>query len=302
MQLVSDTCVVYVSAVAQGLRGPGAHTRGPPTVRPPPSTSCKRPGCTEGPCTHTPVHFPHSPSPTPRLGLQGRHCDGPLWPADATHGVGARRASVARGNDPPEVRPMGTCHPCSTSWAHTAHPLHFLSRPSTDVAAWVFPTGIAGRPSRTVPSATSSLPMASFLLGAPWIWASRCVPSPRTAPPRRHPFQAYELQPSHLGGQGHISSKHDASQGRQYPPYHQSTPAHRPLTRCLCPHTPQVGLGTDVAGGYSPSMLSAVRSAVLASRVLEDGTDRYVHGAPVGQGAGAGGEGGGKGPEVRRGR
>lgn len=32
----------------------------------------------------------------------------------------------------------------------------------------------------------------------------------------------------------------------------------------------QVGLGTDVAGGYSPSMLNAVRSAVIASRVVED--------------------------------
>lgn len=30
----------------------------------------------------------------------------------------------------------------------------------------------------------------------------------------------------------------------------------------------QVGLGTDVAGGYSPSMLSAIRSAVIASRTL----------------------------------
>ena len=30
----------------------------------------------------------------------------------------------------------------------------------------------------------------------------------------------------------------------------------------------QVGLGTDVAGGYSPSMLNAIRSAVIASRAL----------------------------------
>ena len=30
----------------------------------------------------------------------------------------------------------------------------------------------------------------------------------------------------------------------------------------------QVGLGTDVAGGYSPSMLSAMRSAVLASKAV----------------------------------
>lgn len=30
----------------------------------------------------------------------------------------------------------------------------------------------------------------------------------------------------------------------------------------------KVGLGTDVAGGYSPSMLSAIRAAVLASKAL----------------------------------
>ena len=33
--------------------------------------------------------------------------------------------------------------------------------------------------------------------------------------------------------------------------------------RCL-----QVGLGTDVAGGYSPSMLNAMRSAVLAAKAV----------------------------------
>ena len=31
----------------------------------------------------------------------------------------------------------------------------------------------------------------------------------------------------------------------------------------------KVGLGTDVAGGYSPSMLSAMRAAVLASKSLQ---------------------------------
>ena len=30
----------------------------------------------------------------------------------------------------------------------------------------------------------------------------------------------------------------------------------------------QIGLGTDVGGGYSPSMLSAVRNAVIASKAL----------------------------------
>ena len=30
----------------------------------------------------------------------------------------------------------------------------------------------------------------------------------------------------------------------------------------------QVGLGTDIAGGYSPSILSAMRNAVIASKAL----------------------------------
>ena len=38
----------------------------------------------------------------------------------------------------------------------------------------------------------------------------------------------------------------------------------------------KVGLGTDVAGGYSPSMLSALRSAVVASKAL-----RMQHLAPA---------------------
>ena len=33
-----------------------------------------------------------------------------------------------------------------------------------------------------------------------------------------------------------------------------------------------------MAGGYSPSMLSAVRSCVIASRVLEDGVEEWRHG------------------------
>lgn len=39
----------------------------------------------------------------------------------------------------------------------------------------------------------------------------------------------------------------------------------------------QVGLGTDIAGGYCPSILSAVRHTVIASRCLEEGTDNYRH-------------------------
>ncbi len=38
----------------------------------------------------------------------------------------------------------------------------------------------------------------------------------------------------------------------------------------------KVGLGTDVAGGYSPSMLSALRSAVVTSKAL-----RMQHLAPA---------------------
>lgn len=34
-----------------------------------------------------------------------------------------------------------------------------------------------------------------------------------------------------------------------------------------------VGLGTDVAGGFSPSILSAVRAAVMVSHMLQDGVD-----------------------------
>ena len=37
----------------------------------------------------------------------------------------------------------------------------------------------------------------------------------------------------------------------------------------------KIGLGTDVAGGYSPAMLSAIRSAVTSSRMLQDGVDKF---------------------------
>lgn len=45
---------------------------------------------------------------------------------------------------------------------------------------------------------------------------------------------------------------------------HGALPVKQLLQRGL-----KVGLGTDVAGGYSPSMLSAVRAAVLASKCLQ---------------------------------
>lgn len=47
-----------------------------------------------------------------------------------------------------------------------------------------------------------------------------------------------------------------------------------------------MGLGTDVAGGYSPSMLVAVRSTVIASRVLFDGVDRWKLGEECGESVG----------------
>jgi guanine deaminase len=43
-----------------------------------------------------------------------------------------------------------------------------------------------------------------------------------------------------------------------------------------------VGLGTDISGGPSPSILAAASSAVAASRVLEDGVDATVAGAERG--------------------
>ena len=64
-----------------------------------------------------------------------------------------------------------------------------------------------------------------------------------------------------------------------------------------------MGLGTDVAGGYSPSMLSAVRTAVVASRALHDGTDNYRHGhdgRDNDDGGNEEGEGGGGGGREKR--
>jgi guanine deaminase len=45
-------------------------------------------------------------------------------------------------------------------------------------------------------------------------------------------------------------------------------PLHRMLTRGV-----HVGLGTDIAGGASPSILENARHAVIASRILESGVD-----------------------------
>ncbi|KAJ9447729.1 Guanine deaminase [Diplonema papillatum] len=65
--------------------------------------------------------------------------------------------------------------------------------------------------------------------------------------------------------------------------------AHCPLSNCFFAHGAlrlhevifdfgvKVGLATDVAGGYDPSMLSAIRHAVTTSLLLNHGTDSYVH-------------------------
>jgi guanine deaminase len=45
----------------------------------------------------------------------------------------------------------------------------------------------------------------------------------------------------------------------------------------------RVGLGTDISGGYSPSMLDACRAAIIASRALEDGVDASIPAAQRGR-------------------
>mmetsp|Transcript_9185 Transcript_9185/g.14159 ORF Transcript_9185/g.14159 Transcript_9185/m.14159 type:complete len:431 (+) Transcript_9185:80-1372(+) len=42
-----------------------------------------------------------------------------------------------------------------------------------------------------------------------------------------------------------------------------------PIKTLVCQHSLQVALSTDIAGGYSPSMLNAMRTAVLASKTLQ---------------------------------
>ena len=37
-----------------------------------------------------------------------------------------------------------------------------------------------------------------------------------------------------------------------------------------------IGLGTDISGGFSPSLYDNIRTAVMASRILEDGVDARV--------------------------
>eukprot|EP01059_Diplonema_ambulator_P005611 TRINITY_DN15388_c0_g1_i1.p1 TRINITY_DN15388_c0_g1~~TRINITY_DN15388_c0_g1_i1.p1 ORF type:complete len:458 (+),score=62.84 TRINITY_DN15388_c0_g1_i1:60-1376(+) len=64
--------------------------------------------------------------------------------------------------------------------------------------------------------------------------------------------------------------------------------AHCPLSNCFFGHSifrvadamklrVPVGLGTDVAGGYDPSMLSAIRHAVSSSHILTHGATDYIH-------------------------
>uniref|UniRef100_A0A7S2SDE5 Amidohydrolase-related domain-containing protein n=1 Tax=Rhizochromulina marina TaxID=1034831 RepID=A0A7S2SDE5_9STRA len=49
----------------------------------------------------------------------------------------------------------------------------------------------------------------------------------------------------------------------------------------------RVGLGSDVAGGYEPSMLAAIRACVISSKFLQAGVDHYDHiGGPTTSGPG----------------
>ena len=49
-----------------------------------------------------------------------------------------------------------------------------------------------------------------------------------------------------------------------------------PVRKCL-EEGVKIGLGTDVAGGYSPTMLSAMRHTVLSSTMLTEGVTNYIH-------------------------
>lgn len=46
-----------------------------------------------------------------------------------------------------------------------------------------------------------------------------------------------------------------------------------PIAKLLNEYQIQVGLGSDISGGFSPSLFDNVRQAVISSRMLEDGVD-----------------------------
>ncbi|WP_203650384.1 guanine deaminase [Secundilactobacillus yichangensis] len=48
-----------------------------------------------------------------------------------------------------------------------------------------------------------------------------------------------------------------------------------PVNRVLAHHV-KTGLGTDISGGYSPSLYQNIRQAVMSSRLLQDGVDNQL--------------------------
>lgn len=48
-----------------------------------------------------------------------------------------------------------------------------------------------------------------------------------------------------------------------------------PVKRVLAHHV-KIGLGTDISGGYSPSLYQNMRQAVMSSRMLQDGVDNQL--------------------------
>lgn len=46
-----------------------------------------------------------------------------------------------------------------------------------------------------------------------------------------------------------------------------------PIAKLLHQHQVEVGLGTDISGGFSPSLFDNVKQAVISSRMLEDGVN-----------------------------
>lgn len=49
-----------------------------------------------------------------------------------------------------------------------------------------------------------------------------------------------------------------------------------PVAKLLHEYKVETGLGTDISGGFSPSLFDNVKQAVMSSRMLEDGVDKNV--------------------------
>ena len=46
-----------------------------------------------------------------------------------------------------------------------------------------------------------------------------------------------------------------------------------PIAKLVHQHQVEVGLGSDLSGGFSPSLFDNLKQAVISSRMLEDGVD-----------------------------